>query len=74
MQTSDAGTFPKTAREGWPKIMQAEGWNGFYKGIYPLWARQIPYTIVKFVAFEKTVRALYANVFTKPREQYSKNT
>jgi len=54
--------------------MQAEGWNGFYKGIYPLWARQIPYTIVKFVAFEKTVRALYANVFTKPREQYSKNT
>ena len=73
MQTSEAGTFPKTAREGWPKIMQAEGWNGFYKGIYPLWARQIPYTIVKFVAFEKTVRALYANVFTKPREQYSKN-
>jgi len=74
MQTSDAGTFPKTAREGWPKIMQAEGWNGFYKGIYPLWARQIPYTIVKFVAFEKTVRALYANVFTKPRDSYSKNT
>ena len=74
MQTADAGTFPKTAREGWPKIMNAEGWNGFYKGIYPLWARQIPYTIVKFVAFEKTVRALYANVFTKPREQYSKNT
>jgi len=74
MQTADAGTFPKTAREGWPKIMKAEGWNGFYKGIYPLWARQIPYTIVKFVAFEKTVRALYANVFTAPRETYSKNT
>ena len=73
MQTADAGTFPKTAREGWPKIMNAEGWNGFYKGIYPLWTRQIPYTIVKFVAFEKTVLALYANVFTKPREQYSKN-
>jgi len=74
MQTADAGTFPKTAREGWPKIMNAEGWNGFYKGIYPLWARQIPYTIVKFVAFEKTVRALYANVFTAPRDSYSKNT
>lgn len=73
MQTSDKGTFPTTFREAWPKIMQAEGWNGFYKGIAPLWCRQIPYTIVKFVAFEKTVRALYANVFTAPRESYSKN-
>jgi solute carrier family 25 (mitochondrial phosphate transporter), member 3 len=54
--------------------MEAEGWAGFYKGIAPLWCRQIPYTIVKFVAFEKTVRALYANVFTAPRESYSKNT
>ncbi len=54
--------------------MNSEGWNGFYKGIAPLWGRQIPYTIVKFVAFEKTVRALYANVFTAPRESYSKNT
>lgn len=73
IQTSDKGTFPTTFREAWPKIMQAEGWPGFYKGIVPLWGRQIPYTIVKFVAFEKTVRALYANVFTAPRESYSKN-
>merc|ERR1712160_117832 len=73
MQTSDKGTFPTTFREAWPKIMQAEGWSGFYKGIAPLWCRQIPYTIVKFVAFEKTVRYLYANVFTAPRESYSKN-
>jgi len=73
IQTSDKGTFPTTFREAWPKIMAEEGWNGFYKGIAPLWCRQIPYTIVKFVAFEKTVRALYANVFTAPRESYSKN-
>lgn len=53
--------------------MNSEGWAGFYKGLYPLWGRQIPYTIVKFVAFEKTVRFLYANVFTAPRESYSKN-
>jgi solute carrier family 25 phosphate transporter 3 len=53
--------------------MNSEGWAGFYKGIVPLWCRQIPYTIVKFVAFEKTVRFLYANVFTAPRESYSKN-
>jgi solute carrier family 25 phosphate transporter 3 len=53
--------------------MNSEGWAGFYKGIVPLWCRQIPYTIVKFVMFEKTVRFLYANVFTAPRETYSKN-
>lgn len=73
IQTSDAGTFPTTFREAWPKVMAEEGWNGLYKGIAPLWCRQIPYTIVKFVAFEKTVRALYANVFTAPRDSYSKN-
>ena len=74
MQTADEGTFPKTAREGWPKIMNAEGWNGFYKGLYPLWMRQVPYTMVKFGAFENTVKAFYANVFTAPRSSYSKST
>merc|ERR1712060_511173 len=34
MQTSDEGTFPKTAREGWPKIMNAEGWAAFYTNIF----------------------------------------
>ena len=74
IQTSDKGTFPTTFRGAWPKMMEAEGWNAFYKGIVPLWCRQIPYTIVKFVAFEKTVRALYKYVFTAPRESYSKGT
>jgi len=74
MQTSDAGTFPKTAREGWPKIMNSEGWAGFYKGIKPLWMRQVPYTMVKFGCFENTVKAFYANVFTAPKDSYSKTT
>ena len=72
IQTSDAGTFPTTARAGFPKMMNEGGWPLFYKGIVPLWCRQIPYTIVKFVAFEKTVRFLYSNVFTAPRDSYSK--
>jgi len=48
--------------------------NGLYKGLSPLWARQIPYTVMKFVAFEKTVEAFYKNVFTKPKNEYSKGT
>merc|ERR1712020_806509 len=74
MQTSDKGTFPETAREGWPKIMEAEGWNGFYRGLKPLWARQVPYTMVKFGAFENTVKAFYTHVFTQPKDSYSKST
>lgn len=64
--------FASTLREGFPKIMQAEGMSGFYKGLVPLWGRQIPYTMMKFACFERTVEAIYANVVPKPREQCSK--
>ena len=74
MQTSDHGTFPTRTAEGWNKIMQAEGWNGFYKGLAPLWCRQVPYTMVKFGAFENTVKMFYKHLFTKPKHEYSKST
>lgn len=74
MQTSDKGTFPTNATEGWGRIMKAEGWNGFYKGIGPLWARQVPYTMVKFGAFENTVKAMYKYIWTAPKESYGKST
>lgn len=74
MQTSDPGAFPKNAVEGFNKINNAEGINGFYRGIKPLWGRQIPYTIVKFVAFEKFVQLFYSKVFTQPKDSYGKGT
>ena len=55
MQTAEPGKFPKTFLPAFSKINSAEGSAGFYRGIKPLWGRQIPYTIVKFVAFEKIV-------------------
>merc|ERR1712241_901904 len=73
IQTSPVGTFPTTLREGAPKIMAAEGLNGFYKSLVPLWGRQIPYTMMKFACFERTVEALYAYVVTKPRAECSKS-
>jgi len=45
-----------------------------YKGLGPLWARQVPYTIVKFVAFERFVQFFYDNIFTKGKENYNKAT
>jgi len=73
IQTSPVGTFPTTLREGAPKIMAAEGLNGFYKSLVPLWGRQIPYTMMKFACFERTVEALYAYVVPKPRAECSKS-
>merc|ERR1712168_145531 len=46
---------------------------GFYKSLAPLWGRQIPYTMMKFACFEKTVEALYAYVVPKPRSECSKS-
>merc|ERR1712071_359251 len=72
MQTSLPGTFPKTLRGAFPKILKEEGVGGFYKSIVPLWGRQIPYTMMKFTCFEKTVEFLYANVVPKPRAECTK--
>jgi len=67
-------TNPEFARglsDGLPKIYAQEGLGGLYKGLVPLWARQIPYTIVKFVAFEKFATMIYGLV-PKSKEDMSK--
>jgi len=74
MQTSAEGTFPTNGVTAFNQIKSTEGTAGLYKGIKPLWMRQVPYTIVKFVAFEKIVAKFYADVFTKPKSEYSKGT
>jgi len=74
MQTSAPGAFPLGLGEAVNTIKAAEGTNGFYKGLAPLWCRQIPYTIVKFVFFEKVVETFYKYVFTAPKSSYSKAT
>merc|ERR1719430_382589 len=72
MQTSALGTFPTTLRGAAPALWRAEGLNGFYKSLVPLWGRQIPYTMMKFACFERTVEALYQYVVPKPRSECSK--
>merc|ERR1711974_404861 len=73
MQTSPLGTFPTTLREAAPKIFTQQGLNGFYKSLVPLWGRQIPYTMMKFACFERTVEAIYAYVVPKPRAECTKS-
>jgi solute carrier family 25 phosphate transporter 3 len=66
--------FPSSLPAALAKLKAQEGINGFYKGLGPLWGRQVPYTIVKFVAFEWFVQFFYDNVFTNGKENYSKGT
>ncbi|CAF4278968.1 unnamed protein product, partial [Adineta steineri] len=51
IQTQD--NWASTLRQGLPKLYAEEGLWGFYKGIVPLWLRQIPYTMMKFACFER---------------------
>jgi len=70
IQTSD---YSSTLRDCFPRMKADEGLGTFYKGLVPLWMRQIPYTMMKFSCFEKTVEAIYAYVMPKPREQCTKS-
>ncbi|XP_071453587.1 solute carrier family 25 member 3-like isoform X2 [Hetaerina americana] len=64
--------FPSTLRKAAPTIFKDEGLSGFYKGLVPLWMRQIPYTMMKFACFERTVELLYKHVVPKPRADCTK--
>lgn len=56
--------------DGYKKLTATEGVGALYKGLVPLWARQIPYTMVKFATFEKTVEQIYKQL-PKSKEEYS---
>lgn len=62
--------YARNLRQGWSRIVAKEGIGGLYKGLYPLWGRQIPYTMAKFASFEETVRLIYKTL-GKPKESYS---
>ncbi|KAI6712913.1 hypothetical protein PZA11_007101 [Diplocarpon coronariae] len=62
--------FAHSLREGLGRVVKEEGYAGLYKGLYPLWGRQIPYTMVKFATFETTVNAIYSYL-GKPKSSYN---
>ncbi|KAL8909381.1 MAG: hypothetical protein Q9207_000216 [Kuettlingeria erythrocarpa] len=61
-----SGTF-----SGISVITGKEGTAGLYKGLYPLWGRQIPYTMMKFASFETIVEGIYGYM-PKSKSDYGK--
>ncbi|SCV01569.1 LAMI_0G12288g1_1 [Lachancea mirantina] len=62
--------FCKNVFDGWSKTVKAEGIAGLYKGLTPLWCRQIPYTMCKFTSFERIVESIYARL-PRPKSEMS---
>jgi solute carrier family 25 (mitochondrial phosphate transporter), member 3 len=58
-------TSPQFARglvDGMGRIIREEGAGNLFAGLVPLWARQVPYTIIKFVAFERIAEGVYGAI------------
>ncbi|KAK2758832.1 hypothetical protein FQN54_003524 [Arachnomyces sp. PD_36] len=63
--------FAKTTFSAIGHISTKEGTAGLYKGLYPLWGRQIPYTMMKFASFETIVEMIY-NYLPGQKSDYNK--
>ncbi|ETW79313.1 mitochondrial carrier protein [Heterobasidion irregulare TC 32-1] len=75
IQTSPAGTFPVPFGAALAEMSKTKIETRFpFGSLVPLWSRQIPYTMAKFFFFEYFVGLFYENVFTAPKDTYSKPT
>lgn len=55
-------TFASGLVSGFGKIMKTEGLGAFYSGFGPILFKQVPYTMAKFVVYEKVAEAVYTKV------------
>jgi solute carrier family 25 phosphate transporter 3 len=73
--TAEAAALP-TGMIGVMKAMSADKANTRFPfgSLYPLWGRQVPYTMIKFVGFYQTQDAVYAHLLKskgRAKETYS---
>jgi len=55
-------TFANGLVSGFSKILSTEGVGAFYSGFGPILFKQVPYTMAKFVVYEKVAEAVYGRV------------
>ena len=55
-------TFASGLVSGMSKIASQEGLGAFYSGFGPILFKQVPYTMAKFVVYEKVAEAIYKRV------------
>ncbi|KAJ4967353.1 hypothetical protein NE237_019202 [Protea cynaroides] len=64
--------FARGLGDGFPKLYATEGLSGFYKGLVPLWGRNLPFSMIMFSTFEHSVDLLYRNIIQRRKENCSK--
>ncbi|XP_059643141.1 mitochondrial phosphate carrier protein 1, mitochondrial-like [Cornus florida] len=64
--------FAKGLVDGFPKLYASEGLRGFYRGLVPLWGRNLPFSMVMFSTFEHSVNFLYRNIIKRRKEDCSR--
>jgi len=75
VQTSPHGTWPIGFGAATGQMWAQRSETAFpFGSLVPLWSRQIPYTVAKFVGFEFCVEQFYRHIFTNPKDSYGKAT
>ncbi|XP_017982672.1 PREDICTED: mitochondrial phosphate carrier protein 1, mitochondrial isoform X3 [Theobroma cacao] len=70
--------FAKGLLDAFPKLYSSGGVFGigfacsFYRGLLPLWGRNLPFSMVMFSTFEHSVDFMYRNVIQRRKEDCSK--
>ena len=60
--------FADGLADGFAKMLRTEGVGGFYAGLVPILAKQIPYTCAKFVVQGNAADAMYGSMGKSPSE------
>lgn len=55
-------TFATGLVSGFSKILKTEGFGAFYSGFGPILFKQVPYTMAKFVVYEKVAEAFWGRI------------
>jgi solute carrier family 25 phosphate transporter 3 len=61
-------TFSTGLADGFAKMAKTEGITGFYSGLLPILAKQIPYTMAKFAVQGSVADAMYVGIGKTPAE------
>jgi solute carrier family 25 phosphate transporter 3 len=61
-------TFCDGLADGFVKMAKLEGIGGFYAGLLPILAKQVPYTMAKFAVQGEAADAIYASMGKGPAE------
>jgi len=59
---------------GFSKIVSTEGVGALYSGFGPILFKQVPYTMTKFVVYEKVAEYAYSNFFDRATTSANMNT